>query len=350
MSTALAESFAVQVAWCDAHGAPFTARVIEAAWQDWLDGGALRRLLPDWPGDPRADAVPLRVAGALHALALDRLDADLVRLYPPQAATFDTATGPRCIAAALDRFAARVADTLARPPQTNEIGRSALLLAGFAHVAARTGLPLALREIGASAGLNLIWDRYRYEIGALRWGDPASPVLIRAALEQGTPVLPDRIDVVSRAGCDVAPIDLRDPGAAMRLTSYVWPEQSERLARLRAAIPLAQALGVDVERIDAAAFVAREFAAPRAGETRVLYHSVVWQYLPQTTKDAIQASMQAAAARATPDAPVAHLSFELARGSPHASLRLQLWPGNVDETLADAHPHGSWIRWHAPAA
>src|SRR6185503_8162629 len=230
-----------------------------AAWSDWRAGGTLRALIPDWAGDPLADAVALRVAGALHSLVLERLDPALVAIFPPQRAAFDPVAGAEVVRNALRKFRDRVADYLQRPPQTNEIGRSAVLLGGFATIAARTGLPLALRELGASAGLNMLWFRYRYELGTFAtWGEPASAVTIRCDWRGNPPPLPPRIDVMSWRGCDVSPIHLGAPHAAARLMSYIWADQRERLQRLRAAITLAQSAALEVEEIDAVAFTARE--------------------------------------------------------------------------------------------
>src|SRR5687767_13323029 len=157
MTLSLAEAWSRQIAWCDGNGSPFTARVLEAAWAERERGGTLAELLPDWPGDAGADAVPLRVAGALHAMALDGSDTGLAALYPPRRSAWDGALGPAAVARALAAQRERVAAYLRVAPQTNEIGRSAVLLPGFAAVARATGLPLATFEIGASAGLNQLW-------------------------------------------------------------------------------------------------------------------------------------------------------------------------------------------------
>ncbi|HET9976819.1 MAG TPA: DUF2332 family protein [Burkholderiaceae bacterium] len=339
----LEQAWARQIAWCDGNGSPFTARVLEAAWADRQRGGALAGLLPDWPGDAGVDAVPLRVAGALHALALSGRDAALAALY----ASFDTGPLPEAVAGAIDRQRDVVAAYLGVAPQTNEIGRSAALLGGFATVARATGLPLATFEIGASAGLNQLWHRFRYALGDKSWGEPDGPVLIRAEWQGAAPALSDRIDVDSQAACDVAPIDLQADGAALRLLSYVWPDQTERLERLRAAIALAQRLGVRVEQADALPWVRRALAAPRAGVATVLYHSVMWQYMPETTRDALRAAIEAAGARATPAAPLAWLAFEPPNADAQMLLRLRLWPGGEPRVLADAHPHGRWVRWRS---
>ena len=346
MISELEAAWLQQVAWCEQGGSPFTACVLKAAWDDWLAGGTLRELMPDWPRDPWPDAVPLRVAGALHAMALDGSNAELAALYPPAHDTFDPVAGPPAIRNALRTQRARVAEYLRHPPQTNEIGRSAVLLGGFATIAARTGLPLALREIGASAGLNLLWHRYHYALGPdLTWGDPTSPVTVRSEWRGTPPELPAAIRVNSWSGCDVAPIDLRRPGAAVRLASYVWPDQRERLLRLQAAIAMATATDMVVEQLDAADFVARELDRIRPGEITTLYHSIFWLYLSSQTRGAIRASIQAAGARATPAAPVAWLAFEMPDPQSRPLLTLTLWPGGQRETLARAHAHGHSANW-----
>jgi hypothetical protein len=345
----LADAWSRQIAWCDGNGSPFTARVLEAAWADRECGGALAALLPDWPGDAGADAVPLRVAGALHAMALDGSDAALAALYPPRRSDWDAALGPAAVQRALASQRERVAAYLRVAPQTNEIGRSAMLLPGFAEVARITGLPLATFEIGASAGLNQLWHRFRYDYGSVQWGDAASDVAIRAEWRgsAAVPPLPERIDIASQAACDLAPIDLRVDGAALRLLSYVWPDQSERLERLRAAIALAQRLALRVDAADALPWVQRALATPHAGQATVLYHSVMWQYLPAATREALRSAIDAAGARATRDMPLAWLAFEPPNVDAHMELRLTLWPGGSARVLARAHPHGRWIEWLA---
>lgn len=334
-----------QIEWCDANGSPFTARVLEAARADWQAGGALRELLPDWPGNALADALALRVAGALHAMALDGSEPGLAAQYPPRREHFDAVHGQAAVSHALRTQAARVAEYLQSAPQTNEIGRSAVLLGGFAHVARATGLPLATLEIGASAGLNSLWQRYRYELGAQRWGDAASPVCIRCDWQAAVPELPAHIDVVSQAACDLAPIDLHAPGAALRLASYIWPDQRERLARLRAAIGLAQQSGLRVEQADALAWTARELARARPGCATVLCHSMMWQYMPEATREALRACIAAAGAHATAEAPLAWLAFEPPGADVHFELSLTLWPGGARRVLAHGHPHGLWLKW-----
>jgi hypothetical protein len=344
MTLSLDEAWSRQIAWCDDNGSPFTARVLEAAWSDRERGGALRKALPDWPGDAGADAVPLRVAGALHAMALDGSAAELTALYPPRRTAWDTQRGPVAVAQALAAQRERVAAYLRVAPQTNEIGRSAVLLLGFATISRQLGLPLDTLEIGASAGLNQLWHRFGYRIGATRWGDPASDVLVRAEWRGSEPQRwPARIDVASQAACDISPLDLQRDGTALRLMSYVWPDHAERLQRLRAAITLAQRSALIVESADALPWVRRALAAPRLGRATVLYHSVMWQYMAATTRDALRDAITEAGARASAAAPLAWLAFEPPNADADMLLTLQLWPGGAQRVLARAHPHGRWI-------
>jgi hypothetical protein len=182
-------------------------------------------------------------------------------------------------------------------------------------------------------------------LGDVAWGDPRSEVLIRAEWQGPMPVLPERIDVASHAACDVSPIDLQSDGAALRLTSYVWPDQHERLERLRAAIALAQRLQVRVEAADALTWAQDALSMQRLGCATVLYHSVMWQYLPEPTRNGLRGLIEARGSHATQQAPLAWLAFEPPAADAHMLLTLTLWPGGERRVLAEAHPHGKWVRW-----
>lgn len=345
-SNALIESFREQVRWCDKLGSAFTARLLEALLQDWMAGGPMRALLPAWPfGPPATDLVPLRLAGGLHALALSGRHPDLAALYPPAAERFDAEAIVPLLRRLLVDEAEWLRGFLASAPQTNETQRSAVLIGGYAAIAQATGLPLALCEIGASAGLNLLWDRFHYQLGAQRWGDPASPVQIVADWRGAAPALPAGIAVADRRGNDLMPVDLADPQAVLRLRAYVWPDQAARAARLQGAIALAQQGLPPVDAGDAAEWVAQRLAEPATGVATVLVHSVVWQYLPSATQSAIESTLAQAGARATPSAPLAWLRMEFYDSGAPAELRLTLWPGGAERVLARAHPHGEWAEW-----
>lgn len=340
----LSDAMRTQAGWCARNDAPFSAALHGLLADQWDRGGALRELLPAWPGDPMADALSLRIAGALHALVLAGRDDALAAVFPPHA--FDASRADAAIETAWRREPEHLRRYLASAPQTNETGRSAVLLGGFAAIAARTALPLATLEIGASAGLNQLWPRFRYSLGeGRRWGDDASPVEIVAEWRGTPPALPERFAIASQAACDIAPIALADPAAALRLTSYVWPEQAARLARLRAVLALAAREPRPVERADAAEWVERQLARLRDGQATVLLHTIVWQYLPAATQQRITAALAAAGARATPKAPLFHLRLEWEHDA--GQVRLTEWPGAVERHLGRAHPHGAWVDWAA---
>jgi hypothetical protein len=337
-------AFEKQIDWCESMGAPFTASVLRVLVEEFGRLGWLADTIGTWPGDPVADALALRFAGAFHALVLAGRDPDLAACYP---GGDGSANLRAALPAALVRHEAFIRAFLRSPPQTNEPGRSAVLLGGFLRIAARTGLPFRLLEIGASAGLNMIWDRYAYDIGGRHWGDAASAVRLRPAWSGPLPPLDASVVIASRAGCDVSPLDLALPETRLRLRSYVWADQPDRLARVEAAIGVAVAENIRVERADAAAWAARELAAAAPGHATVLYHSIMWQYLPAETRGALRSTIENAGARATADAPVAWLRFEPPTAEDHPELRLTCWPGGVEQQLATAHPHGNHVTWHA---
>ena len=138
----------------------------------------------------------------------------------------------------------RIVETVStRRVQTNEVGRCAVLLPAFAIVAERSASrEAAFIEVGASAGLNLLWDRFRYEYGGVaRWGDPSSPVrLVCEPIGAPLPPIPDALpSVVLRVGIDLDPVDLGDAESVRWLRALIWPEHRRRVAALAGALRLA---------------------------------------------------------------------------------------------------------------
>jgi hypothetical protein len=327
---------------CGEMGSPFTAKVLRAAKSALSEETLTGKLVLNWPGDPHPDALALRLAGGLHALVLSGLDSELAAAYPPNEAGD---LGP-VLRAAILRHDAWLSACLDHPPQTNETGRSAVLLPGFLMIARETGLPLALREIGSSAGLNLFFERFQYRYGETEWGDPDYPVTLTPQMRGAPPDLSGELRIVSRFGSDIAPLNVNNDSDRLRLRAYIWADQSERLARLDAAIDVARRGDVKLEKADAADFVERQLTDRKTGECLVLFHSVVWQYLPEHTKAAIENAMLAAGSLASPDAPLAWLRMEpLTSTDPHPSLRLTLWPDGKTRVLALADFHGRWMEW-----
>src|SRR5690606_10050942 len=135
-----------------------------------------------------------------------------------------------------------------------------------------------------SAGVNTMMDRYFYDLGGVQVGPAASPMRIVPEW-RGPPPPGTQVEISTIRGSDIAPVDLSDPEQALRLKAYVWPEATERMVRIDAAIALAAESPPDLAAMDAALFVEQTLVRPQdTGTTRVLYHSVMWQYLPPETQ------------------------------------------------------------------
>jgi hypothetical protein len=232
------------------------------------------------------------------------------------------------------------------PVQTNEVGRSAALLGGLLTVARDTELPLRCLELGASAGLNLRWDHFRYQAEDAAWGDPGSSVRIAGVFEGGAPPLDVRARVAVRAGCDPDPVDPTTDEGALTLKAYLWPDQLACFRMLEGALAIARRIPAVVERADAADELARQLADPSVGMATVVYHSITWQYLSDDSRRTARTLIEDAGRRATRTAPVAWLRFEpVGREGPY-EVRLTTWPGGAQRTLAQAGPHGRPVRWY----
>ncbi len=345
---AVATAFANQVAYCDHAGAPITARVvagIAAVLASQVDSALIARIR-DWQGAPLADALPLRVAGGLHCLHLSGAAPELAPIY-----CGEDADDLPIISAVMQAHEAALLPWLDGPPQTNEAGRSANFIAAMLWLADQ-GLPARFQclEIGSSAGINLMLDRYHYDLGGVRVG-PADAVMQFAPEWQGAPPPDQPITIASTKGCDVAPVDLTDPAQALRLKAYIWPEHTVRFERMDAAIRAASGRKPDLVAMNAADFVEAELAKPQAsGEVRVLMHSIVWQYVPDDQQERVRAAMESAGARATADAPLAWIMVEADRTVHRHKLTVRYWPGGGEAVqLTWSHPHGADIEWLAGA-
>jgi hypothetical protein len=338
------ENLAAQATASDTLGSPFMGRLCRLLPVLLDRPGVTGNRIRNWPGDPRVDALALRVTGALHMLVLADADAELAAAYPPNAA--DDNRLAAAVAGALERHDARIAAFLNSPPQTNETGRAAMLLPGFLLIARETGLPLELCEIGGSGGLNLHFDRFHYDYAGTQWGPDDSAARLSPQV-RGAPPLHGDLRVSFRATSDVAPIAVADPEARLRLRSYVWPDQVARRERMDAAIAIAVAENVAVERCDAAEFTRRRLAERQAGSAFVLFHTIMWQYMPETSKAGVLTALEAAGRACGTDAPVARLGMEPAANTDHAALTVTMWPGGQARRLAFCDFHGRWIDWIA---
>lgn len=337
-------AFEAQARACAKLGSPFMAQLMAALAPRVAQGGPVYDIVNGWEGDvgPAGASLPLRIAGGLHRLVLSGTAPSLSAVYPPNRA--DDADLIAAVEAAFSRHHREFAMWLANAPQTNEVRRAAVLIAATNLVAARYRLPVRALELGASAGLNLGFDRFGLLAGADRLG-PEAPVFDLAPDWSGPcpPAAP--VQVVSRRGVDLHPIPLDDPGARLRLLSYLWADQPERLEKTHAAIDAAAGLGITVDAGDAADWLEAELAAPVDGALTLIYHTIAWQYFPQETARRCRTAIQAAGRAATPTAPVAWLGFEADAIKHGGGIRLHLWPGDQVHDLGRADFHGRWIVW-----
>ena len=334
---------------CREFGSPFNGVMCARAAEDVEAGGLSADLLAAWASaDVRriiADAAPIRLINAFHHLALSGEAPELTAAYPHPDRPIDAEAAWRAARAAIGRHRAHLEAFMTHEPQTNEVRRSICLLGGFLTVAKDTGLPLRTFEIAASAGLNLSWDRYGYGMGAAAWGDPDSPVQLDTDWSGGLPPLDARVQVMARAACDRRPNDVADPAQRQRLIACIWPDQFERLTRIRAAIGLALDGGVKVTAADAVDWT-RACVKPQLGAATVLYHSVFWQYMPADSQTALAGTIETIGAQATAEAPFVWLRMEPPPSNMAImQVRLTLWPGGEERLLAEVHPHGVHVRW-----
>lgn len=337
-----------QRAGCARLGSQLYADVLDAVIADVAAGGICAAVLGPHRDEPFATALPLRFLGAVHRLVLEGRAPALAAHYPSAGGT----PGPSLIADFLATVIELRPDVEARigdGVQTNEVGRSAALAPGYVEVARRSGLPLRVLEVGTSGGLNLRWDRYWYDTGETTLGDPDSPVRFVGAWQPAGGALPEfgPVEVVERAGCDRNPLDVGTDDGRLTLRAYLWPDQVERRARLEAAFSVAAAVPATVERADLGDWLTSRLADPVPGVATVVVHSIVWQYVPPTSRDRMREALGRAGDAATPDAPVAWLRMEPA--GTVADLRLTWWPGGDETVLGTTEYHGMPVYWGAPS-
>jgi hypothetical protein len=331
--------------------APCTARIIRALTKVAQGNTATGRRIAGWHGLTLKDAMPLRIAGGLHHLVLTGEDERLARVYSGQIS--DQGQVDRLVCELVETFDHLLLPWLDGPPQTNEAGRSASIMAGLLWLAQHVAPRFELFELGASAGVNTMIERYRFRLGETQVGPETSPMRIEPEWrgEKGSPPAPPSdFAIASVHGCDVAPVDLSDPASALRLKAYVWPDAPVRMARIDAAIQLASEAPPSVARMDAVEFVKQRLALPQeTGTTRAMFHSIMWQYMPPASQEAITAMIEEAGAAATPEKPLAWVSLETDPATFRHELKVRYWKGSEQDgetrLLSFAHPHGAWVEW-----
>ena len=334
---------------CDDLGSPFYAQLLERVAEDIEAGGPAATVLAGHENDPGPSALALRLLGTVHRMVLAGEAPELARHYPSAGGDGDAAASWEPFRDVLLTRADDVVAGLASPPQTNEVGRAAALLGGLLHEVGDGELPVRLWEIGASGGLNLRADRFSYAAtGGAVWGPP-SPVRLDPAWES-LPPGPGSLWVVERVGGDLSPVDPTTRDGELRLASYVWPDQLERLRRLRAAVEVARDHPARLMRAGAAELLAG--LSLSEGTVTVVWHSIMWQYLAADERTAVLARLEELGAVATPASPLVHVAFEPRRldaGEPHRFVvATRRWPGGQERVLGQAPPHGVPVTWGRP--
>ena len=350
----VARHFRQQAVACARLGSPLYAALLERVAADIEEGGPCRDVLRGHEDATEHDGLPLRLLGGVHALALTGRAEGLAAYYPSTGGVFSPEFPDAAWPAFREAVAAEqawVREWLTRPPQTNEVGRANLLLAGLLATVPAAQRPVRLFELGSSAGLNLRAEQFRYTAGEFAWGPIDSPVHLADAW---TGPLPEwllagaarhqALRIVERRGCDPSPIDPLSADGSLALRAYVWPDQRARLERLDGALRIAAKVPATVEASGAAEFLSAVELEP--GTTTVVWHSVTRQYVSAPEWAQVEQELDRLAAAAGDDAGFVHLAFEPREGDGAFEFRLSRRVGKEPERLlATAHPHGLPARW-----
>ncbi len=305
------------------------------------------RLLEIVRHTPIGQPVPNLFLAAVHYLLLSGTQHELATFYP--SCGMATQAVENVFPAFRDFCLAHesaIRNLLAtRRVQTNEVRRCSYLLPAFTHIARQTeSRPLAIIDVGCSAGLNLIWDRYEYNYGNDKLAALASRVRITAEL-RGTvkPPIPQRPPTVaSRVGVDLHVPDVTRPDEALWLRALIWPDQAERLVMLSAAIEELRPDPPQLFEGDGLALLPELIRAAPAGAFVCVVHCHTLNQFSSEQREAFSRTLVAESA----NRPVVEVSAEWI-STPTTELRLHWWErGNVrTEHLANVDQHGRWIEW-----
>jgi hypothetical protein len=324
---------------CHALGAPTWVAVIDAIVAD-LDRDrhtSATELLCADPGDPVTTNVWLRILGAVHRLVLDDPTGPLAACLPTAGGIADPPAAVAAFGVYVEGHRDAIAHEMGSPVQTNEVGRAAALSASMRWL----GGDLHLREVGASAGLNLWLDRYRVVADRVSWGPPGSPLVLNGSFASGVPSGAP-FAVLTRRGCDRMPLDPTSEADRRVLRSFVWPDHVDRLARLDTALALADPVTIDAQ--DGVTWSREQLRRLPRGRT-VLFHSIVLPYFDSSAREQLTCEVHAAGEGATASESLACVSFELAADLGDAELVVARWPERDVHRLARLSPHGDRIRW-----
>lgn len=337
-------AFLEQSRMCATLGSPFMSRLLRLIGQNFAHHDTCIRLFKRWEKNSRIidGVLPLRTAAALHALVLEKINHGLLDVYPPNTAS-DQALWT-AVSVAFKQHEQFIFDWLESSPQTNEICRAAPVLASLNYCLSRVQMPVMLSELGASAGFNLLLDRYSLETGQTSH-QAADPIATMSPDWMGVIPAQQNLHIVDRAGVDINPLNPLDRKDYLRLLSYTWADQQDRMDRIKQIAPHQT---TQIEKADAADWLTNRLKMQRTGTLHFVFHTIAMQYFSAQSKEKIAHDLAIAGACATHDRPLGYMSMEIVDATEGAKLTLQLWPGGELHDIGRADFHGRWVSWVHP--
>lgn len=339
----------VEAAKARAFGKHFVAAILESLSRILPSAPETACRIESWPGDLAGAGVIFRLNAGLHALARSGNDAALQALYEKANAGLIPAPEriDHVLGQTLRHHESSLLAWMAGPTQTNEVARVAGLTGALLEVNRFAEMPVELFELGCSAGLNLNLAHYRCQLGSTAVGPLNS--LVRIAPEwRGNAVPGAALAIACASGVDLNPLDITRHDDCERLHAYIWAGEPERSARLDQAIAIARRHPPAVEAGTASQWLRRRLAGPQQpGTRRVVFHSMVAQYMPQDEREAVDAAIQEAAAHASADRALVRIAMEWSGNRSCVELRLTIWDGGTPSShlVAHCHPYGEWFDW-----
>jgi hypothetical protein len=266
--------------------------------------------------------LPLRLLAGLHYLVL------------ANQASWDDVGG------ALDRHAEFLARwVVEQDVQTNEVQRAWGLLPAFLSVA--DGRPLDVLELGPSAGLNLLWDRYRYRYSTGTWGDGPLELTGGSRVPPPAELLRRRVSVGRRRGIDLNPVDVTTEHGARLLQAFIWADQAERLERLRRAIDIVRHDPPELMRGDYVESLPALLRDRHDGAQLVVFQTASTMYLDAAASARLRDALHDAAR----DEPLVFISTGRAPNDDGFALELERYPDGRVVRLGVLDFHGEWLEW-----